>query len=108
MTVDTDSGTTGHQDRLTFTTSNWSTAQTVTVAAAHDLDGDPGSATITHTVVDADSDGDYDEVPDVALSVAVSDDDTAAIVVTAAENFSVDEGSTLRIRWSWRLSRAAT
>ena len=95
VTVDTDTGTTGNQDELTFTTSNWSTAQTVTVAAAHDLDGDPGSATITHKVVDDESDDDYDEVGDVTLAVAVSDDDTAAIVVTAAENFTVDEGSTV-------------
>ena len=85
---------TGDQSRLTFTTSDWSTAQSVTVAAAHDDDGDPGSATITHTVVDAESDEDYDPVPDVALAVAVTDDDEAAIVVSAAENFTVVEGST--------------
>ena len=92
VTVDTDTGTTGHQDRLTFTSSNWSTAQSVTVSAAEDDDGDAGSARITHAVVDVDSDADYDEVPDVALSVAVSDDDMPAIVVTAAENFTVTEG----------------
>ena len=94
VTVDTDDQTPNSQSKLTFTTSNWSTAQTVTVAAAHDDDGDPGSATITHAVVDADSDEDYDSVPDVDLVVAVTDDDTAAIVVTAAENFGVTEGST--------------
>ena len=52
----------------------------------------PGSATITHAVVDADSDEDYDPVPNVDLAVVVTDDDTAAIVVTAAENFGVDRG----------------
>ena len=92
VTVDT--GSMGDKSKLTFTSTDWSTAQTVTVSAAHDDDGDPGSATITHAVVDDDSDDDYDPVPDVDLSVAVSDDDTAAIVVTAAENFSVTEGST--------------
>ena len=71
VTVDTDGVMDGGQSELTFTTANWSTAQTVVVAA-----------------------DDYDPVPDVDLSVAVSDDDTAAIVVTAAENFSVTEGST--------------
>ena len=94
VTVDTDDQMTGDQDRLTFTTSDWSTAQTVTVAAAHDDDGDAGSATVTHAVADAESDEDYDEVPDVSLNVAVTDDDTPAIVVTAAENFTVNEGST--------------
>ena len=59
-----------------------------------DDDGDSGSATVTHAVVDADSDEDYDPVPNVDLPVAVTDDDTAAIVVTAAENFGVTEGST--------------
>ena len=33
-------------------------------------------------------------VPNVTLAVAVTDDDTAAIVVEAAENFAVTEGST--------------
>ena len=75
---------------MTFTSTDWSTAQTVTVAAVEDDDGDSGSVTITHAVVDADSDDDYDDVPnDVTLVVAVSDDDTAAIVVTAGENFGV-------------------
>ena len=94
MTVDTDDQMTGDQAKLTFTSSDWSTAQSVTVAAGQDDDGDAGSATITHAVVDAESDEDYDPVPNVALAVAVSDDDTAAIVVTAAENFAVTEGST--------------
>ena len=75
VSVDTDSGMSGDQSRLTFTASDWSTAQTVTVAAAHDDDGDAGSATITHAVVDGESDDDYDPVPDVALRVAVTDDD---------------------------------
>ena len=42
------------------------------------------------------SDDDYDPVPDVALAVAVTDDDVAAIVVEAAENFGVTEGVLLR------------
>ena len=94
VSVDTDTGMTGDQSELTFTSTDWSTAQTVTVAAAHDADGDPGSATITHAVVDSESDEDYDPVDDVTLSVAVTDDDTPAIVVTAAPDFTVDEGST--------------
>ena len=85
----------GDQSRLTFTTTDWSTAQTVIVAAAHDDDGDAGSATITHAVVDAESDEDYDPVPDVALNCGcVRMMMLPAIVVTAAENFTVVEGST--------------
>ena len=42
VTVDTDGGTEGDQDKLTFTSTNWSAAQTVTVAATEDDDGDCG------------------------------------------------------------------
>ena len=38
VTVDTDAATSGSQNTLTFTPSNWSTAQTVTVAADQDAD----------------------------------------------------------------------
>ena len=44
--------------RLTFSTSNWSTAQTVTVSAAEDGDASQDTATVTHTV----SGGDYGSV----------------------------------------------
>ena len=95
VTVDTDTSTTGDQDKLTFTSTNWSSAQTVTVAAAEDDDGDSGSATITHAVVDADSDDDYDPVPNVDLAVAVTDDDTAAIMWSQPRRTSAcAEGST--------------
>ena len=97
VTVDTDAGMTGDQSRLTFSTSDWSTAQSVTVSAAEDDDGDAGSATVTHAVVDGESDEDYDPVPDVTLAVAVTDNDVAAIVVSAAENFTVVEGSTAHL-----------
>ena len=93
----------GDQSRLTFTTTDW-TAADRDFGASEDDDGDAGSATVTHAVVDAESDDDYDPVPDVALAVAVTDDDVAAIVVEAAENF-VAEGSTATYTVSWPLSR---
>ena len=40
---------------ITFTTTNWSTAQTVTVAAAEDNDGLEGTATFTHSATSGDS-----------------------------------------------------
>ena len=58
---------------LTFTTTNWSTAQTVTVAAAHDSDAVDDSATISHAVAG----GDYGAVTAVSVAVTVDDDETA-------------------------------
>ncbi len=48
LTADTDSGTDGDQNTLTFTTTNWSTAQTVTLSAADDPDNVNGEAVFTH------------------------------------------------------------
>ena len=77
---------------LTFTTANWSTAQTVTVTGVDDLvdQGDTDrTATISHTV----SGGDYGEVSAGTVSVTVTDNDTAGITVTAADPFTVGEGA---------------
>ena len=77
---------------LTFTTANWSTAQTVTVTGVDDLVDQGGydrTATISHTV----SGGDYGEVSAGTVSVTVTDDDTAGITVTAADPFTVGEGA---------------
>ena len=58
---------------LTFTTSNWSTAQTVTVATAQDSDAVDDSATISHAVTG----GDYVGVTVESVVVTVDDDETA-------------------------------
>ena len=67
------SGTTLTNDALTFTTTNWDTAQTVTVAAAHDADSANDTATLTHT-----GGGEYAGV-NSRLPVVVTDDDTGAL-----------------------------
>ena len=58
---------------LTFTTSNWSTVQTVTVTAAQDNDAVDDSATISHAVTG----GDYAGVTADSVVVTVDDDETA-------------------------------
>ena len=58
---------------LTFTTMNWSTAQMVTVTAAHDSDAVDDSATISHAVAG----GDYGAVTATSVTVTVDDDETA-------------------------------
>ena len=77
---------------LTFTTSNWGTAQTVTVAAAQDADTANDSASITHTVNASRSADEYDNVTIAAVTVSVTDDDTAAVTVSAS-TLTVTEGA---------------
>ena len=56
---------------LTFTTESWSTAQTVTVSAGHDMDEAAESVTLTHAA----SGADYGSVAAVEVALAVFDDD---------------------------------
>ena len=64
---------------LTFTTSNWSTAKTVTVRAAQDADAANDTAAITHAVVAAQSANEYDAVTIGSVAVTVTDDETAGV-----------------------------
>ena len=68
VTADT-STTTGIQTTLSFSTTNWSTAQTVTVAAAGDSGSADETATLTHTAT-----GGYASVTRTVF-VAVQDDE---------------------------------
>ena len=68
VTVDT--------ERLTFTTNNWQTPQTVTVTAAHDADLFNDQASITHTIdMAATLDTAYDAATVTSVAVTVLDDD---------------------------------
>ena len=91
--ADTDGEMSGVQNTLTFTASNWSTAQTVTVNAGEDDDAVNDAASIAHAVVDDQSAAEYDPVANVEQSVTVTDDDTAGITITAADPFTVGEGA---------------
>ena len=91
LTVDTDTVTTGDQSTLTFTSINWSTAQTVTVSAAEDTDALNGSKTITHTATSSDSAYDGIAIADVTASEA--DNDANALVLSAT-TATVVEGAT--------------
>ena len=63
---------------LTFTTTNWSAEQTITVSAGEDADAADDMATLTHDP----SGADYGSVSSAILMVTVTDDDTAGLVVT--------------------------
>ena len=60
---------------LTFTTMNWATTQTVTVAAAADDDAVADMATLSHAV----SGGDYGTVTAGSVTVTVDESDTAGV-----------------------------
>ena len=68
---------------LTFTTTDWSTAQTVRVSAAEDDDSENDHSLLTHTA----SGGGYDSLGSVSLVVDVRDNDAGVdgtMTVTAA------------------------
>ena len=71
-------GVTVSSSSLTFTTGNWSTAQTITVTAAQDADAANDTAVLTHDP----SGADYNSVSNVTLTVTVTDNDTAGITVS--------------------------
>ena len=87
---------------LTFTTQNWSTAQTVTVTAAHDTDESDDAATLAHAA----SGGDYEEV-EADLPVTVGDDETASLVLSKSF-LALEEGGTTSGSYTVRLSKRPT
>nr|MBF2755400.1 hypothetical protein [Gammaproteobacteria bacterium AqS3] len=89
VTLDTDTGTASNQNELTFTASNWNTAQTVTVSAANDDDAADDSATINLTAAG----GDYGSVMG-RLTVEVDDDDEIKLVFSQSKVI-VEEGSSV-------------
>ena len=78
---DTDSGTPGTQNTLTFTAMNWSAARTVTLTAAQDDDGVGESVTVTHAASTA-SNSEYTG-DSASLTATVDDDETPAVVIDA-------------------------
>ncbi|MBF2758851.1 MAG: hypothetical protein ISN28_01060, partial [Ectothiorhodospiraceae bacterium AqS1] len=83
--VDTDTSEAGDQTGLTFTTSNWSTAQTVTVRAAEDADGDDETAAIAMTA----KGGDYED-EEASVNIKVADNDRRFIATP--NPLTVEEG----------------
>ena len=89
VTLDvTGSGDVTVSSGLTFTSSDWDTAQRVTVSASEDGDGAVDEATVEHTV----SGGDYGSETASDVAVTVAENETASTTVTlTAEPGSVDE-----------------
>ena len=103
VTVNKQGGTAGAAQTLTFTRSNWQTAQTITVTGVNDHSHNLGgsrSAIITHRTSSADSNYHSLTVDDVV--VTVTDDDVAPTAIRLTVNDgSVAEGDgpqTIRVR----------
>ena len=76
---------------LTFTASDWETAQVVTVAAAQDDDARDDTATLSHSV--ASTDEDYNGITVSEVAVAVTDDETAGVSILPEELTIAEGGS---------------
>ena len=78
---------------LTFTASDWSSAQTVTVTAAQDSDATDDTATLANTAEGGGYDG-----QSAGVSVTVTDDDDRPVEVSfGASSYSVVEGETVDV-----------
>ena len=91
VSVDTDTMTTGNQNTLTFTTSNWDDAQTVTVTAAEDEDLlNDTVVTLTHSAMGGDYDG--SETAGMVM-VTIVEDDKATFTVTGPGTVGEGDGT---------------
>ena len=79
-----------HQE-LTFTGSDWETAQTVTVSAAQDDDARDDTATLSHSV--SSTDGDYNGIGVSEVEVTATDDETAGVSITPRQLTIAEGGS---------------
>ena len=82
---------------LTFTTSNWNTAQTVTVSGAEDdrVNAEERTTSISHRITSDDSD--YAGFALADMPVAVADNDTAGITVSET-SLTTTEGRSVTYR----------
>ena len=80
LTLDTDSVMAGDQATLTFTTSNWSAAQTVDLTAAEDVDSNNDSITLLH----APTGGGYGSAQNKNLAVTITDDEGLTPVISVS------------------------
>ena len=76
---------------LTFTTSNWNTAQSITVTGVDDSSVGERSTAITHTI----SGGGYGSVSIASVSVTLTDDDNSAPTGTVTITGTATQGQTL-------------
>ena len=79
----------GEGDTLTFTTSTWDDAQTVTVKAGEDTDAANDKVTLTHAATGGEYEGASSD-----LAVTVDDDETVSIVLSKTDLTVEEEDAT--------------
>ena len=94
------SGTTlSGDDELTFTTSTWGTAQTVTVKAAEDDDAvTDADVTLTHAISSTD-DSVYNALADQSVTVSITDNDAVAVDISPT-TLTVIEGDATGVSYT--------
>ena len=91
--VDTDPDTAENQNELTFTVTEWSTAQTVTVIAEEDDIYNSGSNRVVNILNDVTSSGNmYDDLS-ANVEVTVDDNDTADVILSESRLTLVENGA---------------
>ncbi len=89
-----DAGSTfGSSEALTFTNSNWGTAQTVTVRATDDSTDSPIGRELTVTYAAASSDSGYSGLSGDAATVTVVDNDPTAVTLAGSAGDVVEGGT---------------
>ena len=91
VTVNKAAGTAGSSQDLSFTASTWNTNQVITVAAAEDVDRADESATLTYSIVTADTVPDYDGVTNVTRTMNVTDNDKTPGILAGAVTGTITE-----------------
>ena len=93
------SGNTLTNNQLTFTTTNWNTAQMVTVTPVKDDDAVGETITLTHTL----SGGDYTAIAADSVTVNLTDSDTRNLVLSS-QSLTVTEGDAAGARYTVELA----
>jgi GH18 family chitinase len=80
--ANTTSGVTTTPSTITFTSLNWNSPQVITLTALGDTNTVSESGTVRLSVVDASSDDSFDSITDKTITVSVTDNDTADVVIS--------------------------
>ena len=93
------SGDTLTNNRLTFTTTNWNTAQTITVTPVKDDNAVGETVTLTHTL----SGGDYAGIAADSVTINLTDSDTRNLVLSRP-SLTLTEGDAAGMTFTVRLA----
>ena len=93
------SGDTLTSNQLTFTTTNWNTAQTITVTPVKDDNAAGETVTLTHTL----SGGDYTGIAADSVTINLTDSDTRNVVLSR-QSLAVTEGDATGVGYTVKLA----